>query len=273
MQKWISQLKGKTSTIANKVITVRNFLVYLNTIHNENLNFLPITPKVHDDYQPFIFTDEQLKSFLEYVDSLPHYVKLKNPKTQIGYCMLLRLIIGCGLRIGETLKLRVKDVDFINAILTMRFAKNNKQRFVPMHESLNQMLKSYCIALGIINSPGSLLFWDHSKGTPLPPQKIGGYLRKLLIQFGLRTRDKKDHERGVCIHILRHYFAFKSFKQAQLAGRNFNDSVPFLSVYLGHESFKETEKYLKFTSEMYPEAIESFNDYTSQLFPEVIFYD
>jgi len=32
---------------------------------------------------------------------------------------------------------------------------------------------------------------------------------------------------------------------------------------------KETEKYLKFSSEMYPEAMELFEDYTAQIFPEV----
>jgi hypothetical protein len=32
---------------------------------------------------------------------------------------------------------------------------------------------------------------------------------------------------------------------------------------------KETEKYLKFSSEMYPKAMELFETYTEDVFPEV----
>ena len=36
--------------------------------------------------------------------------------------------------------------------------------------------------------------------------------------------------------------------------------MPFLSVYLGHHDMDETEKYLKFSGDMFPEYIELFED-------------
>lgn len=48
-----------------------------------------------------------------------------------------------------------------------------------------------------------------------------------------------------------------------------NDSVPFLSIYLGHDSLNETEKYLKFSSEMYPDTVELFGSFMEGLLPEV----
>jgi len=63
-------------------------------------------------------------------------------------------------------------------------------------------------------------------------------------------------------------FVFKSFAQAQKNGKSINDSVPFLSIYLGHDSLKETEKYLKFSSELFPNALELFEDYAGTVFPE-----
>jgi hypothetical protein len=66
-------------------------------------------------------------------------------------------------------------------------------------------------------------------------------------------------------------FAFKSFAKAEKSGRTIDDSVPYLSLYLGHDSLKETEKYLKFSNELYPEALKSFENYTSQVFPEVTY--
>lgn len=42
--------------------------------------------------------------------------------------------------------------------------------------------------------------------------------------------------------------------------------MPFLSVYLGHHDMDETEKYLKFSGDMFPEYIELFEDFASGVF-------
>ena len=68
---------------------------------------------------------------------------------------------------------------------------------------------------------------------------------------------------------MRHVFAFKSFAQAERTGRHMNDAVPFLSIYLGHDSLDETSKYLKFSSELFPDAIDTFGDFMEGLMPEV----
>ncbi|MCD8397197.1 MAG: hypothetical protein LUD12_08455, partial [Lachnospiraceae bacterium] len=64
-------------------------------------------------------------------------------------------------------------------------------------------------------------------------------------------------------------FFIHSFAQAEKNGRPVNDSVPFLSVYLGHHDMDETEKYLKFSGDMFPEHIQMFEDYTAGVFTEV----
>lgn len=71
------------------------------------------------------------------------------------------------------------------------------------------------------------------------------------------------------MHCFRHVFVFKSFANAEQDGRSIDDSIPYLSIYLGHDSLGETEKYLKFSSDMYPEAIELFEEYAGDVFPEV----
>ena len=45
--------------------------------------------------------------------------------------------------------------------------------------------------------------------------------------------------------------------------------MPFLSTFLGHKNLNETEKYLKFSSTMYPDAMRSFENYIGDIFPEV----
>lgn len=52
-----------------------------------------------------------------------------------------------------------------------------------------------------------------------------------------------------------------------------DDSIPFLSIYMGHCDLTETEKYLKFSSDMFPENTELFEAYTEGIFPEVQYED
>ena len=59
------------------------------------------------------------------------------------FCMLLRLLLGCGFRLGEPLTAKVKDVNFSSGIILIRHAKNNKQRAIPMNETLTEMPVSY----------------------------------------------------------------------------------------------------------------------------------
>jgi hypothetical protein len=46
-------------------------------------------------------------------------------------------------------------------------------------------------------------------------------------------------------------------------------SFPYLSVYCGHNSLVATEKYMKFSSEMFNEEMNLFADFSNPLFPEV----
>ena len=52
-----------------------------------------------------------------------------------------QLLYGCGLRIGETLSLRVKDVDFDNRQITLRAAKGAKDRVVGMPRAVVKPLR------------------------------------------------------------------------------------------------------------------------------------
>ncbi len=52
-------------------------------------------------------------------------------------------------------------------------------------------------------------------------------------------------------------------------GVRIDDAVPYLSIYLGHNSLAETQKYLKFNTEIFPDVLDRFGDFTSNIFPEV----
>lgn len=59
------------------------------------------------------------------------------------------------------------------------------------------------------------------------------------------------------------------FRSFQNSGDTFENVVPFLSTYLGHGNIMETDRYLRFSYELYTEAHEKISEYTEGVFPGV----
>lgn len=266
---WIHTLKGKSSSVANKVIIIRLFLKYLNS--SGVAAYIPPAPKVADDYVPYIFSDEELERIYLLADNLDVSKARKNPLIKFEFPMLIRLMYGCGLRIGETLALKMRDVDLINGVLTMRHTKGDKQRNVPMHPLLTEILERYCLAMGLVRSSDGWLFPIFGKKESMTPKDAQHCFEKILSLAKISLPGREKHERGPCLHCMRHVFVFKSFSSADKSGKKIDDSVPYLSIYLGHDSIRETEKYMKYSSELFPEAMDLFSAYSEDVFPEVTY--
>ena len=248
VNQWIKRLHqvNAPKTDSDKVSYLRKLLRYLQ--YKGYVVFMPDCPKTSDSYMPYVFSEEEIQILLSSADQwCDRHKNSKTRQADMEFCMLLRMLLGCGFRLGEPLTAKVKDVNFSSGIILIRHAKNNKQRAIPMNETLTEMLERYCIAMGIKAEPESYL-----------------------LETGLYVPGKA-HSRGQCLHCFRHYFAIHSFAQAEKNGRSTDDSVPFLSVYLGHHDMDETEKYLKFNGDMFPEYMGLFEDYATGVFTEAAY--
>lgn len=272
VNQWIRQLHQENApkTVSDKVSYLRKFLRYLR--YKGYSVFMPDCPKTSDSYVPYIFSDGEIQILLASADNwAERHTDPKTRQTDMEFCMLLRMLTGCGFRLGEPLAARMKDVDFPAGTILIRHAKNNRQRAVPMDKTLTEMLEKYCIAMGIKAEPESYLFpASRNGGAAVSKATFDLRFRNLLYETGLYVPGK-SHSRGQCLHCFRHYFAIHSFAQAEKNGRPADDSVPFLSVYLGHHDMDETEKYLKFSGDMFPEYIGLFEDYAAGVFTEVAY--
>jgi integrase/recombinase XerD len=264
---WVKTLTGKASSRANEVIVIRIFIQYLHSFGIPA--YTPVIPKVPDDYIPHIFSEDELHRIFDVADNIIVTKAQPNPYMRIEFPVILRLLYGCGLRIGETLALQMKDVDLDGGILTILHAKNNRQRFVPMSISLTEILRRYCPVMGIVGKPDAYLFPGTDPSEPMSIRSARNKFNVILKNTGIAPETMGWHERGPCLHCFRHLFVFRSFTQAELSGWAIDDSVPFLSTYLGHDSLNETDKYFKFSSELYPKALELFGCYAGSVFPEV----
>lgn len=55
--------------------------------------------------------------------------------------LVAMLCYGCGMRIGEALSLRVKDIDFGNSVIVIRAAKGGKDRVVQLPQAAEALLR------------------------------------------------------------------------------------------------------------------------------------
>lgn len=56
---------------------------------------------------------------------------------------IARLLYGCGMRISEAVRLRIKDIDFANELIQIHQSKGNKSRMVPMPKKLIEPLRRW----------------------------------------------------------------------------------------------------------------------------------
>lgn len=65
---WIGTLSGKSSSIENEVVVIRQFLKYIQ-LSGERV-FIPVIPKVHEDYMPYIFDDHEITLIFQSADNV-----------------------------------------------------------------------------------------------------------------------------------------------------------------------------------------------------------
>lgn len=265
---WIATLRGRREfTIGGYVTALRAFLRFRAGLGAAD--YIPPARRRAYDYAPYVFSDDEVARICEIADSYEVASHNRLPYIRLELPMAIRVLCGCGTRLGETLAIKMADVDVARHVITMRAAKGGKERLVPMHRHLGEILERYCAAMGLVGLPDAFLFPRLNLYEPLEQFDMRNRFNTILRLAGIRLEGRTFQERGPCMHCLRHRFVMKAFKQLEASGTRVDDAVPVLSIYLGHYDLTETEKYMKFSAEMFPEEMERFESFSKGLFPDV----
>lgn len=267
VSEWIKTRNVSSRTKAQDVTNIRGFSKHLASL-GIKAN-CPEVPKMRSTYVPYVFSDTEFERIISAADNFEsgHFTR-----SALIFPVLLRILYGCGLRLGEGRTLRWKDVDLENGVLTIREAKNLKQRFVPMDGSATDLLKSYeAITCADDMCEDYLFESDCNPGEPFRNNTFYEWFVKILGAADIHYAKQKRSERGPCPHSLRHCFTLKSFLQSEEKGRRFEDTAPVLATYLGHDSPKETEAYLRSNHTVYTRSHQRVNAAIGHVFPEVNF--
>lgn len=211
-------------------------------------------------FVPYIFSQEEIQRLLDATACC------ENPRSKLQpytLRMLLLLLYGAGLRIGEALFLTLANVDLPAGILTIRESKFYKTRLVPMSPALTGILATYmeqCAKEHPVK-PDAMLFLTRG-GNPVVRHTAENIFSRLRVRAGVIRNDGGRYQPR--LHDLRHAFAVHRLVSWYRQGADVQRLLPQLATYLGHLHIAATQRYLTMTPELLREASQRFERYARE---------
>ncbi len=243
---------------------IKGFADYM--VRHGHEAFVPLSsdlPKLNTQgYVPYVFTHEEIQRFFSVYSNDTCFRTAYIKRFRAVMLMIFELLYCCGLRSSEATGLTTEDVDLKNGILTVRFAKFEKSRYVPMSPDVVADLRTYMNSY--IHEP--FLFPGY-KGQHLSKNSVYEEFRRVLLSAGIPHYGRG---KGPRVHDLRHTFACHCLHRWIKNGISVSSALPRLSTYLGHNDMAATEKYLHMTAEVYPEISEKLSLKYGHLIPKEV---
>lgn len=190
------------SSVAKDSFAIKFFF---ENVLNEKL-FIPTIKR--NKTLPDILTIEEIRKIINIVENIKHK-------------LIIKLLYGTGLRVGEIVELKKENLNFNEGLIHIQLAKGKKDRFVKIPISLSEDLENYCK----LNSKKYL--FESNRGGKLTIKSI----QKIVKNSAKKAKIKKR----VYPHLLRHSFATHLLE----AGTD----LRIIQKLLGHSDIKTTQIY------------------------------
>lgn len=240
---WLARAGSrKPVSVAMELGPVREFFRFRRRM--DPAGFLPgrewAPQAAESHFVPHIFSQAQVRRILAAA------ALLRGPRFRSLTFRTLMVTLYCtGLRLGEAVRLALRDVDLKQLTLVVRESKG-KTRFVPFRTDMARVLKRYLRARPSTAPPDGA-FFVRPDGRPYPVQAVSNTLRDLLRQIGIKANRGRVGPRPFDF---RHSFATHRLTRWYRAGVDLHSRLPWLSAYMGHEDLLGTETYLNATPEL-----------------------
>lgn len=196
----------------NQVINAIKFY-YEKVLRGERKNYLIDRPK-KEKTLPTVLNEEEIKLLLNKTENLKHKA-------------ILMMAYSAGLRLGELINLKIKDIDSKRMQIRVEQAKGKKDRYTILSKKMLAILREYFSRY----KPKEWLF-EGEKG--------GQYAARSIQKVVKLSASKAGIKKNVGVHTLRHTFATHLLENGT--------DLRYIQSLLGHESSKTTEIYTHITT-------------------------
>lgn len=224
------EAKVSESSIGRKLSTLRSFYKFLFREQQVGTNPTDLikAPKIPKRLPVFVTDANMDELFDGYVDG--NGVKKSYFEETFGGVrdkLVMELFYGTGIRLAELLRLKEKDLNFYEGYIKV-LGKRNKERIIPMHKILIELLHQYIDLKSVQNfNNKSATLIVTNKGADAYEKFIYRIVNKYLGDVSTQTKKSP--------HVLRHSFASSLLNR----GADLND----IKLLLGHASLAATQIY------------------------------
>ena len=261
---WIEKCsKLHQNTLLRRVTPVRQFGNYLAGTGKPAYIIPGGVPHKQIHYDAHIFTETELKAFFASIDQC-----VKSPYAPYRCYVIpviFRLIYTCGLRSSEARLLSVYDIDLTNGKILIRKTKGWEARIIYVSEDMLDLLRRYD---RIINKylPNREAFFPNQEGDYYHKSTLDVWFHEFWDRLPESSVAKGNKPR---VHDLRHSYCVYRLNQWVRDNEDLNALYPYLSEFVGHSNFADTDYYLTLAEPFYPEFETRMRELNTVILPEV----
>jgi site-specific recombinase XerD len=211
IRQYLISLKDKDCANSTLNVALNALKFYYREVLKRKF-FFDIKGAKKSNYLPVVLSREEIERMLE---------KTTNPK----HNFLISLMYSAGLRVSETIKIRMRDFDLDRKMIMVRQGKGQKDRCTLLSEKLVPILKKQLT----MKKPGDYLFTGAGGLGHLTAESAEKIVKK--------AAELACIAKSISCHSLRHSFATHLLE----AGT----SIRYIQELLGHARLETTQIYTK----------------------------
>lgn len=261
---WIEKCsKLHQNTLLRRVTPVRQFGKYLAGTGKPAYIIPDGIPHKQLHYDAHIFTEAELKAFFTSID------RCKRSPYAPYRCyvipVIFRLIFTCGLRSSEARMLSVDDVELATGRIFIRKSKGWEARILYVSADMLDLLRRYDRII-CQHLPGRKAFFPNQKGDYYHSSILNIWFHEFWDGLPEASVARGNKPR---VHDLRHSYCVYRLNQWVKEKADLNALYPYLSEFVGHSNFADTDYYLTLAEPFYPEFEARMRKVNTAILPEV----
>lgn len=206
-----------SSSYQNQAINAIKF--YFEKVKGGEKKYYHVDRPIREKKLPEVLSEEEVTAILKSTSNLKHRA-------------IFMTIYSAGLRLGELIQLKIKDIDSNRMQIRIEGAKGKKDRYTLLSPKTLYILRSYIKE----DKPHYFLFEGFGSSKEKPVE----YGRRSVQNILKSSVERAGIKKKVTVHTLRHSFATHLLEQGT--------DLRYIQDLLGHESPKTTQIYTHITT-------------------------